>query len=128
MEITEIRVFVKDGADRKLKAFATVTFDNSFVVRDMKVIEGTHGLFVAMPSRRLKGPCPKCGQGNALRSKYCNQCGAQIPVEPRPQEDAGRQSGHRDVAHPITLECRERVQSAVLKAYEEERAKGRAHV
>ena len=53
MEITEVRVFPKDGIDKKLKAYVTVTFDNAFVVRNIKVIEGRdQKLFVAMPSRR----------------------------------------------------------------------------
>ena len=76
MEITEVRVFLKDSPDKKLKAYVTVTFDNAFVVRNIKVIEGTSGLFIAMPSRKIKQPCPKCGFKNELRSKYCNQCAA----------------------------------------------------
>jgi len=40
MEVTEIRVFLKEGQDKKLKAYTTVTFDNSFVVRNIKVIQG----------------------------------------------------------------------------------------
>jgi len=75
MEITEVRVFLKGSPDKKLKAYVTVTFDNAFVVRNIKVIEGTNGLFIAMPSRKIKQPCPKCGFKNELRSKYCNQCG-----------------------------------------------------
>lgn len=51
MKITEIRVALRD--DDKLKAFVSVTFDNEFVVRGMKIIEGKDGhLFVAMPSRK----------------------------------------------------------------------------
>ncbi len=50
MKITEIRVSLRD--DEKLKAFVSVTFDNCFVVRGMKIISGNKGLFVAMPSRR----------------------------------------------------------------------------
>ena len=53
MEITEIRVFLKEGLDKKLKAYATVTFDNAFVVRNIKVIQGASGLFIAMPSRKI---------------------------------------------------------------------------
>jgi stage V sporulation protein G len=51
MEVTEIRLRLRD--EEKLKAFASVTFDDCFVVRDLKVIDGTNGLFVAMPSRRM---------------------------------------------------------------------------
>ncbi|MDE2292895.1 MAG: SpoVG family protein [Elusimicrobia bacterium] len=51
MQITEIRVHLR-GED-KLKAFVTVTFDNCFVVRNMKIIEGNKGLILCMPSRKL---------------------------------------------------------------------------
>src|SRR5215467_752117 len=52
MEITEVRVFPMN--EDKLKAYATITFDNCFVVRDIKVISGSTGLFVAMPSKKRK--------------------------------------------------------------------------
>jgi stage V sporulation protein G len=53
MEITEVKVFpVVDG--EKLKAYATIVFDNAFIIRDLKVIEGLKGLFVSMPSRKRK--------------------------------------------------------------------------
>ena len=51
MEITEIRVHLRN--EEKLKAFATVTFDNCFVVRNMKIIEGNKGLILCMPSRKM---------------------------------------------------------------------------
>ncbi|MDD5422281.1 MAG: septation protein SpoVG family protein [Candidatus Omnitrophota bacterium] len=129
MEITEIKIFMKEGQDKKLKAYATLTLDNAFVVRNVKVIEGTKGLFVAMPSRKIKEPCPKCGFRNAVRSKYCNQCGGSLPQshEPRPVqpgEDMARQSEHKDIAHPITAECRDYIQKKVLDAYENEKTKG----
>jgi stage V sporulation protein G len=53
MEITEVKVFPVQNND-KLKAYASVVFDNCFVVRDLRVINGTSGLFVAMPSRKRK--------------------------------------------------------------------------
>jgi stage V sporulation protein G len=52
MDITEVRIRKHNSEDGKLKAFASVVFDGSFVVHDMKIIEGTKGLFVAMPSRK----------------------------------------------------------------------------
>ena len=51
MEITDIRVR-KINKDGKMKAVVSVTFDNEFVVHDIKVIEGEKGLFIAMPSRK----------------------------------------------------------------------------
>jgi len=50
LELTDIRISVRD--EEKLKAFVTITFDDCFVVRGVKVIRGHQGLFVAMPSRR----------------------------------------------------------------------------
>ena len=53
MEITDIRVR-QVGAEGKLKAYVTVTFDDCFVVHNVKVIEGKNGAFIAMPSRKTK--------------------------------------------------------------------------
>ncbi|AEE96207.1 septation regulator SpoVG [Mahella australiensis] len=52
MKITDIRLR-KIDSDSKMKAVASVTFDDEFVVHDIKVIEGQNGLFIAMPSRKL---------------------------------------------------------------------------
>lgn len=50
MEITEIRLTIRN--EEKLKAFANVTFDDAFVIRGLKIINGNRGLFVSMPSRK----------------------------------------------------------------------------
>ena len=52
MEITEVKVFPVN--EEKLKAYITIVLDNCFVIRDLKIISGTTGLFVAMPSKRRK--------------------------------------------------------------------------
>ena len=52
MEITEVRITLRN--EEKLKAFASITFDNCFVVRGLKVINGSQGYFVSMPSRRRR--------------------------------------------------------------------------
>ena len=133
MEITEVRVILKDSPDKKLKAYATVTFDNVFVIRNIKIIEGSTGLFIAMPSRKVKHPCPGCGFKNELRSKYCNQCAQALPIEINTQsahsaQDAGAgvsasQAEHKDIAHPITQAFREHLQKRVLEAHEQEKKK-----
>lgn len=51
VNITDVRIR-KIGSEGKMKAVASVTFDNDFVVHDIKVIEGQSGLFIAMPSRK----------------------------------------------------------------------------
>ncbi len=52
MEITEVKVFPVN--EDRLKAYVSITIDNCFVIRDLKIIEGTGGLFVAMPSKKRK--------------------------------------------------------------------------
>jgi stage V sporulation protein G len=53
MEITEVKIFLVENGGR-LKAYATLVFDNCFIVRDLKIIQGDSSLFVSMPSRRRK--------------------------------------------------------------------------
>ncbi|MDD4899014.1 MAG: septation protein SpoVG family protein [Candidatus Omnitrophica bacterium] len=125
MEITEVKVFLKDSPDKKLKAYVTVTFDNAFVVRNIKVIEGTKGVFIAMPSRKIKQPCPKCNFKNEARSKYCNQCGGQLPFVSLPvgQEVTSASNEQKDIAHPITQSFRDYLQKRVLEAFDSEKGK-----
>ncbi len=52
MEITEVKVYPVN--EDRLKAYVTITLDNCFVVRDLKIILGNDGLFVAMPSKKRK--------------------------------------------------------------------------
>lgn len=121
MEITEIRIFLREGQDKKLKAYATLTFDNEFVVRNIKVIQGASGsLFIAMPSRKLKFSCAKCKFRNEVGSKFCNQCGASLPVQKEESAHKDSKAEHRDIAHPITQRFREYIQTKILEAYKKE--------
>ncbi len=81
MNITDVRLR-KVNTEGKMKAIASITIDDAFVVRDIRVIEGQNGLFVAMPSRKTPD------------------------------------GEFRDIAHPITPEARELIQSAILREYE----------
>lgn len=83
VEITDVRLR-KIETEGKLRAYVSITFDDSFVVHDLRVIDGTKGMFVAMPSKRL------------------------------PNGD------HKDIAHPINTEIREKIQNAVLDVYNRE--------
>ena len=120
MKVTNVTVKLSPHSSDRLKAFCTMTLDNEFVVRDLKIIEGTNGLFVAMPSRKLTDHCPKCRGKNHLRAKFCNDCGARLP-ERRVSDEEAHGKLHADVAHPINTECRNRIQQILLDAYEEER-------
>lgn len=120
MEISEVRVKLINNKDDRLKAFCSITLDNEFVVRDIKVIEGTGGYFVAMPSRKMSDHCDKCGGKNHLRAKFCNNCGASMPDNRAKKDLQGRMKLHADIAHPINASCRQRIQEQVTAAFKEE--------
>jgi stage V sporulation protein G len=123
--ITEVRIKLCEANSERLLAFCSVTFDNAFVVRDLKIIEGTKGMFVAMPSRKLTDRCYKCGCKNHLRARFCNSCGGKLDEHRAMRDTEGRAKLHADIAHPIHSAAREQLQGAVIKAYceEKERAK-----
>ena len=86
MNITDIRIRLVTKEDSKLKAVASFTIDNAFVIHDVKIIEGNNGNFIAMPSK---------------------------------QAPSGE---YRDIVHPLNTETREQISSAILAAYEQEKA------
>jgi stage V sporulation protein G len=120
MEITEVRVKLIDNKDDRLKAFCSITMDDEFVIRDIKIIEGTNGYFVAMPSRKMSDHCEKCGGKNHLKARFCNNCGASLPENRAKKDFKGRMKLHADIAHPINAECRQKIQKKVISAFEEE--------
>ena len=120
MQISEVRVKLIENKDDRLKAFCSVTMDNEFVVRDIKIIEGTNGHFVAMPSRKMSDHCEKCGGKNHLRARFCNNCGAQLPDDRAKKDMKGRMKLHADIAHPINADCRKKIQDRVVAAFHEE--------
>ena len=119
MEITEIRIKLVDSSGDKLRAFCSITIDDCFVIRDLKIIDGTKGAFVAMPSRKLTSRCRRCSFKNQTRAKFCNECGSKLP-QGGSGEDDNRAKLHADIAHPINSECRESLQSQVLEEYHAE--------
>lgn len=117
MEITEIRIKLMDDPSERLQAFCSITLDGCFVIRDLKIIQGTRGSFVAMPSRKLMDRCPRCSCKNHLRARFCNDCGCELHEERASKADDGRAKLYADIAHPINSECRERIQANVIVAY-----------
>jgi len=120
MEITEVRVKLLPDARDKLRAFASITIDHCVVIRDIKIIDGNTGLFVAMPSRKLCDRCPRCGGKNHLKSKFCNDCGGRLKEGRLRMDERGKPRLYADVSHPIHQRARDFLQSAVLRAYTEE--------
>jgi stage V sporulation protein G len=123
--ITEVRIKLMEDNNERLQAFCSVTFDDAFVVRDLKIIEGTKGSFVAMPSRKLTDRCPGCGSKNHLRARFCNQCGSRLDEDRAIRDQDGRAKLHADIAHPINSACREVIQSAVIRSYQEEKERSK---
>lgn len=111
MEITEVRVKLADDPNNRLRAFCTITFDHGFVVRDLKIIDGIDGMFVAMPARRTTKNCPNCGTKNHSRALFCNKCGSRTPAAD------GNDKQYVDLAHPINKQCREMIQKRVIDEF-----------
>ncbi len=120
MEITEVRIKLMEDSDDRLQAFCSITIDDCFVIRDLKIIEGSTGPFVAMPSRKLTSHCPQCGTKNHLRSQYCNQCGGRLKEDRTIRDQDGRAKLYADIAHPINSQCREMIQTHVIEEFRAE--------
>jgi stage V sporulation protein G len=125
--ITEVRIKLMEDSNEneRLQAFCSVTFDDAFVVRDLKIIEGAKGSFVAMPSRKLTDRCGGCGSKNHLRARFCNACGHKLDEDRATRDADGRVKLHADIAHPINSACREVIQTAVLKAFQAEKERSK---
>ncbi len=125
VDITEVRIKLMEESEDRLRAFCSITLDNCFVVRDLKIIEGSHGPFVAMPSRKLTSRCARCGNKNHIRSNYCNNCGSKFREQREVRDEDAPNKLYADVAHPINQACRDLIQQHVVEEYglELERAK-----
>jgi stage V sporulation protein G len=117
VEITEVRIKLMEESSERLQAFCSITFDNAFVIRDLKIIDGSNGPFVAMPSRKLTAHCSQCGYKNHLRAAHCNQCGGRLQEDRLVKDEDGRAKLYADIAHPINSACREMIQDRVIKEF-----------
>ena len=124
MQLTDIRIKLSDDQGSRLKAFCALTFDRTFVVRDVKLIDGNDGIFLAMPSRKLSDHCGRCGDKNHLRARYCNNCGGRLDENRylRAHQGEGhlRVKLHADIAHPINVDCRHEIERRVIGAFHQE--------
>jgi stage V sporulation protein G len=124
MQLTEVRVNLCGEAGNRLKAFCSLTFDDTFVIRDAKLIDGHDGPFLAMPSRKLTDRCTRCGDKNHLRARFCNNCGNRLNENRHLRFQSGNGSHrlklHADIAHPINANCRQQIEERVIKAYFDE--------
>ena len=95
------------------------------MIRDLKIIQGGKGCFVAMPSRRLMDRCTRCHTKNHLRSRFCNHCGGTLSEDRSAKDFDGRAKLYADIAHPINSRCRELIQTEVIKAFREEQIRAK---
>ncbi|MEE9311916.1 MAG: SpoVG family protein [Planctomycetota bacterium] len=121
MKVTEVRVKLAAEDDDKLLGYCSITLNNAFVVKDLKIIQGDNMPFIAMPSRKITDKCHKCGYKNHLRAKYCNECGGQQNPNRAELDDRGRAKLHFDLVHPIRSDVRDYVHQTIIDAYTEER-------
>ena len=116
MRVTDVQIRLAEDPRSKLKAFCRVTFDDSIVVHDIKIIDSASGIFIAMPSRRLMDRCPDCGAKNHLGARFCNECGGELPDLDRRDRNSSRL--HSDVVHPINTSSREALEKTILAEFD----------
>ncbi len=117
MNITEVRIKLVGNSDDRLRAFCSITIDDCLVIRDLKIIEGTTGPFVAMPSRKLTAHCQRCKSKNPLRADYCNQCGVPLRDQAAFKAARSQMKFYADIAHPINAVCRDLIQNRVVEEF-----------
>ena len=117
MEITEVRIKLMEEAGERLQAFCSITFDDSFVIRDLKIIDGSNGPFVAMPSRKLTAHCPQLrlqepSSRRALQS-------VRRAAGRRPRGEGRRRPRQALCRHRPSDQfgCREMIQQRVIREY-----------
>lgn len=96
----------------QLRGFASIIIDGCLVVHDLRIIESRGRLLVSMPSRKRMEHCPSCRAKNPITARFCNECGGALGFQ-----IAESDTIFFDVAHPITAQCRNDLERAVLEAY-----------
>lgn len=125
IKVTEVRVKLASDNDDKLLGYCSVTLNNAFVIKDLKIIQGDSTPFIAMPSRKITDKCPRCRCKNHLRARFCNDCGHELPADRADTDIRGRARLHFDLVHPIRSEVRDYVHREILDAFEKEHARRR---
>ncbi len=122
MRLSEVKIHLCPPASGRLKAFCSLTLDNALVIRDVKIIDGDNGLFIAMPSRKLCDHCTKCHEKNHLRARFCNNCGTRLNENRHLRYRLGpdRLKLHSDIAHPINAHARAQIEREVFDAFDRE--------
>ena len=99
MEVTNVRISLKN-TEGTLRAYASVTFDDEFVVNNIKVTENENGLAISMPRRKIN-----------------------LKEEVDESDPEVRAKLYKDIAHPINKPAREKIEKAIFAKYKEELSK-----
>lgn len=115
MNITEVKVkLAKDSG--MVVAYATIVFEASLAIHDLRVIKSGPKLIVAMPDRIFRYACQKCNKKCPGNANFCPNCGIKL----------GEQDIHFvDIAHPITADCRKLIDKTVIDEYIKTVVRGR---
>jgi stage V sporulation protein G len=134
MNITHVDIKLADHPSRPhpdgtgprrsdLLAYATICIDDSFVVRNLRVVRGPRGVFCSMPSRALTDHCPECGFKTELPDRYCASCGMRLGDDRVGVDEDGRRILRADVCFPCNPVARAEIHQAVIAAMELEMAR-----
>lgn len=99
----------------RLLAWVKVVINNSWVVKDIRIVRGSQRILVAMPSTYVQDYCPFCNRQNRVEANYCNWCGCQLDSQ-RAYCGEGV-TLVKDLFHPLNNETRMAFEELVLNAY-----------
>jgi stage V sporulation protein G len=123
MNITEIRIALGAEDDQPVRAYCSVSFDNCLAIHDVRLLQVGDRMFVAMPNRKRTAPCLACQSRNTVESRYCNYCGNRLAAgENRDPADGAKK--FFDIAHPLTREFREELETELVKGYLQQKQLG----
>ena len=118
LNISDVRVNLACGTDsEKLKAYCSITIDECFMVRGIKLIDGSKGMFIAMPSRKTQFACRACKHKNPISNNFCGKCGSKIGAPRGSGVVETTKMDRVDIAHPLNAECRQQILDELLDAF-----------
>lgn len=124
MNVTAVNVHLEHH--KTLRAYCEVELDHEFVLKQVKIVEKNGRFIVGMPSKQRSTPCTSCHTPSSILYEFCPNCGmSQGPQEPRIEQIRGHSkiapgeivSFYSDLFHPISQECRAKIERAVMDAY-----------
>jgi len=107
MIITNVDIILAQNNERLL-AFCTITIDDCFVIKDIRIIKGDERLVVAMPDKQRSEPCEHCKFRIRQRDRHCPRCGKQL---------TSKTIEYVDICFPINSESRSAIDNVILEKY-----------